>query len=73
MSVRLPMLIPCNHLRRDECGHYGCAVLGECKPIHNGPDLSGCPEFSPNGVTRKQVMPSDDDFTEYCPCRSTSR
>lgn len=49
---KLPMVQPCNHIRKDDRNHYGCAVLGECVPITQGPDLSACPSFAPNGVKR---------------------
>lgn len=61
---KLKMLVPCNHYRYE--GHkYGCAVLGECKPIQQGPNLAVCPKFSANG---QRSTVSDDDMTEYCPC-----
>lgn len=41
---KLPMAFPCSHYRY-EGTRYGCAVLGECKPIKRGPDVSGCPSF----------------------------
>lgn len=47
---KLPMLSPCSHYRY-EGDSYGCAILGECKPIQAGPDLSACPSF--HGQQRK--------------------
>lgn len=41
---RLPMTLPCSHYRYDGKRH-GCELLGECVPIQQGPDLTGCPSF----------------------------
>lgn len=63
---KLPMVVACNHYRYHGAYPpagltvpYGCAVLGECKPIQASPDLSACPQFQANGKapTKPVVIP----------------
>ena len=88
---RLAMVIACNHYRfngatAERRGQFihACKLLGECKPILDGPDVSRCPYFRPNAgglaggtpeqgravrpVTTPRATAEDDDMTEYCPC-----
>lgn len=51
---RLPMLFPCSNYRYDGKKH-GCSIHGECVPIQQGPDLSGCPDFH-NPYVQKPPM-----------------
>lgn len=55
----------------DRCRHYayhgdryGCAILGECKPIQAGPDVSACPSFlshrAPKTATAGVAQPPVD-------------
>ncbi len=46
--IKLPMLKPCvnyswNGIHVEP--HHACKVNGECKPIQDGPDVSGCDDF----------------------------
>lgn len=68
------MTLACSHYRFDGQRH-GCAVMGECKPIQAGPDISGCPEFHNhhhrNGRTRTKALalaPAPETTGKRPPC-----